>query len=112
MLKDHIEKVANARAVLGRYRRHFIAELVKLARLVLDRFRLDLVGGNYDRLACVAQQNAELLVERCHARTRIEHPNYRLRFVDGVRRLLKDIRRNYRLVVRNDAAGVDETKRL
>jgi len=98
--------------MLGRKRRELEPELVKLSGLILDLLRLALVCRDENRLPDVPQVNRNLLIERRHASTRVNDPDDGLRFVDRESGLLENVSGDDRLVVRYDAACVDELEPL
>ena len=98
--------------MFGRKRGQFESELVEFAGLVLNLPRFGLVRCDENGLTNVAEEKRDLLIERRHAGSGIYDPNDRLCTIDRERRLLEDIGRNDRLVIRHYPARVNQLESL
>ena len=87
-------------------------ELIKLRGFVLYLLCLGFIGGNEDRLADVSKIYRDLFVERRDTGSRIDDPYDRLRAIYREPCLFEDVRRDDRLVIRDDAARVDQLETL
>src|SRR5688572_24969294 len=110
-IDNAIEQIADADSLFGRDRKNVVEpEAVKLSALAFLFGGVSLVRGDQDWFSSRTQQRRELFVKLCNARTGIDDPNEQLRVVDRHSRLLQNVCRNHRVVVRHNAARIDQGK--
>src|SRR6185437_14074001 len=109
ILRDVIEKIAEAEAMFGGYGKDVgKAEAVEIVNEIFPRDAVDFVHNQRDWLAEPLQNLGEITIRGSDLAAAIDQEDDAGGAVQGEPGLLKDLRRNEILVVRDDAAGIDQ----
>ncbi len=109
--EDLVEQVADAASVLGGDRENIAeAEAAEVLCACIHRIGVHLVDGEKDGLAATQQQAGEFEIGRSKLGAPIDDHDDRVGFFERHLRLAEDLRWDQRLIVGNDAAGIDDAR--